>query len=141
MKRLKITTKTRDEIATAFTAVFTTIQSLPGAKDVTQADRLEPYRKEIMKQRKRGLSWKQIAEGMGDPMIGERVSQRTLKAVFEPKKPEPVPAPAAPATAPDSGPDDGPTGLPQAGLGGALLVRRRRILNASRLLRASSMAR
>ena len=96
MKKLKITTKSSDEIATAFAAVFTKIQPLPGAKGVTQADRLEPYRKEIMKQRKRGLSWKQIAEGMSDPMIGERVSQRILKAVFEPKKPEPVPAPATP---------------------------------------------
>jgi hypothetical protein len=95
MSRLKITTKTSEQIAAEFAATFKDIKPVPPAKPVTQEDRLAPYRKEILKQRRRGLTWKQIADGMSRPPISESVSERTLKAMFEAKKDAaPVVAPA-----------------------------------------------
>lgn len=99
MTKLKITTKTPAEITAAFDAVFKAMQ--PEAKPLTQADRLEPYRKQIMKQRRRGLSWRLIAQGMADPRIDEKVSYKTLMNVFGPaeKKAAAAAANAAPKAA------------------------------------------
>jgi hypothetical protein len=82
MKRIQITTKTGDQIAADFDAVFKTIKPIPPARPVTQADRLAPYRKAILKQRRRGLDWKQIATGMAQPPILEKVSAKALKQLF-----------------------------------------------------------
>ncbi len=82
MTKVKITTKTPAEITAAFDAVFKAME--PDRKPLTQADRLEPYRKQIMKQRRRGLSWRMIAQGMADPRIDEKVSYKTLMNVFGP---------------------------------------------------------
>ena len=93
MNIIHVTTRTPDQIASAFSAVFKDIAPIVPAKPVTQEDRLAPYRKEVLKQRRRGLNWKQIAAGMADPRIGEVTSAATLKRVFGTR----VPArPAAP---------------------------------------------
>lgn len=79
---IKVTTRTTEEIDAAFADVFKAIQPLPTAKALTQEDRLAPYRKAVLKQRRRGLSWRQIAQGMTDPRIGEHVSDKLLRRVF-----------------------------------------------------------
>lgn len=96
MTKIKITTKSSDEIMTAFTAVFKE-RKPRSVKTRTQADRLAPYRKAVMQQRRRGFEWDEIAAGMADPRIGEKVSPKTLKEVFDPK---PKPAAAGPANPP-----------------------------------------
>lgn len=82
MRKYQVTTKTREQIAAVFAAVFKTIKPADAPKPVTQAERLAPYRPDIMKQRRRGLTWKQIADGMADPRINEKVSARLLKKLF-----------------------------------------------------------
>jgi hypothetical protein len=81
MSTLKVTKKTSDQITTDFAVAFKEIKPIP-ATPVTQADRLEPYRKEIMKQRRRGLTWQQIAMGMAHPAVNEKVSSRLLMRLF-----------------------------------------------------------
>jgi hypothetical protein len=93
MKRLHVTTKTPAQIAAEFDTVFSQIKPVAVARPVTQAERLAPYRKVILKQRRRGLDWKQIATGMAQPPIQEKVSARVLKQVFG------AAADASPATA------------------------------------------
>lgn len=100
MSSIKVTTKTSAQIAADFAVAFKDIKPIPVAKPLTQKDRLAPYRKEIRRQRRRGLSWTQIAEVMGRPPISEKVSDRLLKAVFgAAKTPAPGAVPAAPAPA------------------------------------------
>jgi hypothetical protein len=82
MSTIKVTTKTSDEIDAAFAAVAKDMKPFQKARRLTQADRLAPYRKAIMKQRRRGLTWKQIVAIMADPRVGENVSERLLIAVF-----------------------------------------------------------
>ena len=78
-----ITTKTSEEIAAAFEAAFKNIEPLEKAeRDV----RWTPYREAVLTQRKRGLTWQQIAEVMGGPVINEPISARTLRRVFGGKK-------------------------------------------------------
>jgi hypothetical protein len=97
MTKIAITTKTSDQIDAAFDAVFKDIQPVRNATRPTLDQRLEPFRKAVMKQRRRGLSWKQIAAAMSDPRIGEKFSAKSLWTVFgkQPKRS----APAAPAAA------------------------------------------
>lgn len=76
------TTKTFKQLAAEFATVFKDIRPVAAPKPVTQAERLAPYRPHILKQRKRGLTWKQIADGMGDPRIGVKVSERVLRLYF-----------------------------------------------------------
>jgi hypothetical protein len=98
MPAIKITTKTSEEIAVDFEAVFSGIKPAQKSKPKTQADRLAPYRKAIAKQRRRGLSWKQIADAMADPRIDEKVTERLLIRVFgQGKKAAQKPLPSAPA--------------------------------------------
>lgn len=99
MKKLKITTKLRQQIAAEFAVVFKDIKPVLVAP-VTQADRLAPYRAQILKQRRRGLTWKQIAGGMADPRINEKVTEKVLREVFGGK--ETAPKVASEATAPAS---------------------------------------
>lgn len=78
MSQIKITTKTPEQIGAAFAAAVKDYE----AKRPSQATRLEPYRTEIMKLRRRGYTWKQVAQIMGDPQIGEKVSVKLLVKVF-----------------------------------------------------------
>ena len=82
MNMLQVTTKTSDQIEAAFAAVFSAIEPSQARRPVTQADRLAPYRKAIMRQRRRGLTWKQIAAAMADPRINEPVTEKLLRKVF-----------------------------------------------------------
>jgi hypothetical protein len=82
MRTIKVTTKTSAQIAAAFADVFKDVKSDAQPKPATQKDRLAPYAKQIMKLRRRGLSWKQIAAGMADPRIGEKVNERILRKVL-----------------------------------------------------------
>jgi hypothetical protein len=89
MPTLTITTKSTEQIAAAFDAVFG--EMTPGWGDKpTLEQRMKPYRKQILKLRRRGLSWNQIAAGMGKPPIDEKVSSKTLRTLFgeSEKKPE-----------------------------------------------------
>lgn len=108
MKTVTVTTKTREQIAADFAAAFKDMQPAHAAERPTQKDRLAPYRKEILRLRRRGLSWNQIAAGMRNPPINERVTAKLLRLEFgtapadatkaTPKDPSPV-APAVPPTA------------------------------------------
>jgi hypothetical protein len=102
----KITTKTPAEIAAAFAAVCADLRPLTAPKVVTAADRLAPYRIEVMKLRRRGLSWRQISQAMADPRIGEKVSPKLLQKVFSARsKSAPAATPVAPTpTAPAAKP-------------------------------------
>jgi hypothetical protein len=77
-----VTTKSKQQIAADFLTIFQNVKSMTKAKPVTPQDRMKPYRKEILKLRRRGLSWKQIARGMRQPPINERVSTKLLSSVF-----------------------------------------------------------
>ena len=77
--KVQITTKTRDQIAADFEATFKDIQPI---EPITPEARFEPYREAILEQRARGLSWTQIAAGMGEPRIDEKVSGKTLSRLF-----------------------------------------------------------
>jgi hypothetical protein len=94
MKTPPVTTKTPEQIDLVFDEVFKNVAPILKAKPITAADRLAPYRKAIVKQRRRGLTWKQIAAGMSDPRIGEKVSESLLKKIFAPKTAAPKPASA-----------------------------------------------
>ncbi len=85
MKKLHVTTKSPGEIAAEFAAVFKAIKPMPSVA-VTQADRLAPYRRNILKQRRRGLTWRQIADGMADPRINEKVTEKVLRQLFGAKE-------------------------------------------------------
>jgi hypothetical protein len=86
MSSLRVTTKSGQEITADFAVAFENIAPIP-AKPVTQSERLEPYRKEIMKQRRRGLTWQQIALGMSHPRVNEKVTPRLLMRLFGAPKP------------------------------------------------------
>lgn len=83
-----------DQIDAAFAAVFAEIEPPRDARKRSQADRLAPYRRAVMKQRRRGLTWKQIAVAMADPRIGVKVTEKALRQTFGAK-----PADASAATA------------------------------------------
>ena len=78
MSQIKITTKTPEQISAAFAAAVKDYE----AKRPSQATRLEPYRTEVMKLRRRGYTWKQVAQIMSDPQIGEKASVKLLVKVF-----------------------------------------------------------
>jgi hypothetical protein len=94
MKQIRITTKSPEQIDAEFEASFKDLTPAAYVKVLTDADRLAPYRKAIMRQRKRGMSWRQIAEVMSRPPIDEKVSDVLLKKVFAPATVSPKPAPA-----------------------------------------------
>ncbi len=97
MSKITITTKTPAQIVADFATVFKAIQPVAAAKPVTQADRLAPYRTVILKQRRRGLTWAQIATGMSQAPISEPVTEKLLKRIFGTKaKPATTAVPAAP---------------------------------------------
>ncbi len=95
-QKLTVTTKTKAQIKAEFAQAFKNIQPLKTGP-VTQKDRLEPYREQIMQQRRRGLNWRQIAEGMAPPPINEVVSEKLLRAVFGHDEASVIPIPAQPA--------------------------------------------
>lgn len=99
MPAIKVTTKTSEQIAVDFEAVFSGIKPAQKSKPVTQADRLAPYRKAILKQRRRGLTWKQIAEAMADPRIDEKVTEKLLIRIFGQRKMPTQPASSTPPVA------------------------------------------
>jgi hypothetical protein len=86
MSAITITTKTSEQIDAEFEVVFSRVQPPAVFKPLTQADRLEPYRKAVMKQRGRGLTWKQIATGMGERPISEKFTEKALKKAFGGKR-------------------------------------------------------
>ncbi len=103
MQKIQVTTKTSEQIAADFAVVFGAIKPVTPPKPLTQADRLAPYKKAILKQRRRGLSWRQIADGMADPRINEPVTEKLLRIVFGAKEksakaPAKTAAAAVPAT-------------------------------------------
>lgn len=103
MRKLQVTTKPRVQIAAEFAAVFKDIKPIEVAKPVTQAERLAPYRSHILKQRRRGLTWKQIAEGMSGPIINEKVSFKLLRRLFAGQDEKPKSGSVAPISASKSG--------------------------------------
>lgn len=82
MTKYTITTKTPEQIAAEFAAAFAGVEPSESVKPLTQKARLEPYRVHIMRQRRRGLTWQQIAERMSLPPINEPVTWRLLQRVF-----------------------------------------------------------
>lgn len=70
-----------EQIHAAFSAVFKEITPTREAK-VSAAERLEPFRGDVVRLRKQGYSWKQIANGMHDPRIGIKTAGSTLKLLF-----------------------------------------------------------
>ena len=96
MNKIRITTKSPAQIDAEFDAAFKAVTPALRVKQLTVADRLAPYRKAIVKQRKRGMTWQQIAEVMSGPPIEEKVSAYSLKEAFSGRRSaaKPVPAPA-----------------------------------------------
>jgi hypothetical protein len=105
MRTITITAKTSEQIAAAFTTASKGVKPIPDPKKLTQADRLAPYRKAIMKLRRRGFSWGQIAQVMAHPAIDEKVSVRLLIKVFGDK-------PAVPRKSKQSVPPTVPSAAP-----------------------------
>jgi hypothetical protein len=60
--------------------IFADIGPPRDPREQTQAYRLTPYRKAIMKQRRRGLTWKQIAAAMADPKLGAKGTRKAAPA-------------------------------------------------------------
>lgn len=86
MQNRTLTTKTNEEINAGFDAVFAKFATSKPEKPLTPAQWLKPYKKAVMKQRRRGIPWEEIARGMGDPRIGVTVSERLLRQVFGAKE-------------------------------------------------------
>lgn len=82
MQPRTLTTKTNEEINAGFDAVFAKFATAKPEKPLTVVQWLKPYKKAVMKQRRRGIPWEEIARGMGDPRIGVTVSERLLRQVF-----------------------------------------------------------
>ena len=100
MKMYTVTTKTAKQVAADFAAVFKDIHPNGAPKPATQAERLAPFRPQILKQRQRGLTWKQISDGMADPRIGVKVSERVLRLYFGNDEKVGAATPSATATPP-----------------------------------------
>lgn len=96
MKTLTITTRTDAEVGALFETIFKNVKGTEPTAVVTQEQRLEPYRKHVLKLRKRGVSWEAIAAGMGDPRLGEKVSAKLLRRVFDGPKKTPAAKPPTP---------------------------------------------
>jgi hypothetical protein len=95
---IKETTQTSEEITALLDDVCKSI--LPArATGSTTAERLAPYRAAVMKQRRRGLSWKQIAQALRDPRLGLKISDKVLVKAFGGKTSTTPTAPIAPASA------------------------------------------
>jgi hypothetical protein len=109
MKTYRITSKSPEQIDAEFESAFKALK-FRAVAGPTEADWLAPYRKAIMRQRKRGASWKQIAEIMCQPPINEKVTEQLLKKVFARKQASAAEgvasATASPKGAPALPPDD-----------------------------------
>jgi hypothetical protein len=81
MKKFTVTTKSPEQINADFEAIFKNMFPTWG-ESPTLEQRMKPYRKQILKLRKRGLSWNQIATGMEQPPINEKISSKTLRLLF-----------------------------------------------------------
>jgi hypothetical protein len=81
MRKFTVTTKSPEQIEADFDAIFKEMSPARGEAP-TLEQRMKPYRKQILKLRKRGLSWNQIATGMGQPPVNEKISSKTLRALF-----------------------------------------------------------
>jgi hypothetical protein len=116
MTKINVTTKTSAEIDAVFDAIFQDVAPPRVTKPLTMADRIAPYRKAILKQRRRGLTWGQIAAGMADPRLGEKISASTLKRAFAaPRKGAAPTNPKTTARAPSaSSPVANPSGLAES---------------------------
>jgi hypothetical protein len=82
MPTSQVTTKSSKQIATDFAAVFERLCAELVSAKPAMADQMKPYRKHILKLRRLGLSWNQIATGMGQAPINEKVSGKTLRRLF-----------------------------------------------------------
>jgi hypothetical protein len=81
--KLTVTTKPRAQIRAEFRQVFKDLQAAkPKPAVVTQEQRLAPYKEEILKLRRAGVTWRQIADRMAPPPIAEVVSETVLRRVF-----------------------------------------------------------
>ena len=82
MTKYTVTKKTYRDLAAEFAAAFKDVQPIAAPKPVTYAEAMEPYRPHVLKQRQRGLTWKQIATGMSGPAINVKVSATSLRKLF-----------------------------------------------------------
>jgi hypothetical protein len=137
MSRQTITTKTKSEIAAEFAQSFKDLTPEEAPKKITEEQRLAPYKTQVLKMRRKGFSWQQIATQMSEAPINEKVRAIQLKRVFggavarskAPTKPrklkvkkKPLPrlvldrATGLPITPPptDSAPEAQPSALPDA---------------------------
>ena len=121
VKTTQIATKTKAEIAAEFAQGFKGIKPDEAPKKLTQADRLAPYKTQVLKKRRAGFSWKLIAERMSQPPINQKVSERTLIRLFGATEAAAKTARRAPKTAKKAAPTqpslprlvlDRATGLP-----------------------------
>jgi hypothetical protein len=82
MKKFTVTTKTSAQIDTVIDEICDDLTPDESPQLRAQIERLAPYRHAILKQRRRGFSWKQLVGVMADPRINENVSAKVLKKVF-----------------------------------------------------------
>jgi hypothetical protein len=135
MSTQTVTTKTKTEIAAEFAQSFKGLIPEEAPQKLTPEQRLAPYKTQVLRMRRKGFSWRQIATQMCQAPINEKVTALQLKRVFggkvprskAPAKPrktkvkkKPLPrlvldrATGLPITpvAPDSAPEAKPSGLP-----------------------------
>jgi hypothetical protein len=82
MSDAPIPARTPEQIDADFAEAFKDIHPIVPAKPLSWSERLKPYKKAIMKQRKRGLRWSQISEGMARKPVLLKVSEKILRATF-----------------------------------------------------------
>ncbi len=102
MNKYTLTTKTYHQLAAEFATAFKHVMPADSPRPVSLAESLQPYRPHILKQRRRGLTWKQIADGMATPSIGVTVSYKLLNRLFGKDGVTKTGVPAAEASAGES---------------------------------------
>ncbi len=104
MAKYTVTKKTYKALAAEFAIAFKDVKPVAAPKPATFAEAMEPYRPHVLKQRQRGLTWKQIATGMSGPAINVTVSASGLRKLFGDDDPTRKPAPAASDSIPSPAP-------------------------------------
>lgn len=93
MRNPAVTTKTSAQIAADFDAVFASIKPLPKTRPGSLATRLAPHRQTILRHRRRGLTWTEIAAWMAGADPHEKVTAKTLQKLFGTLRKTPAPPP------------------------------------------------
>lgn len=104
MKHYTVTKKTYKALAAEFATAFKDVKPEAVPKPVTLAEAMAPYRPHVLKQRQRGLTWKQIATAMSGPAINVKVSATSLRKLFGDDDPAQKAASAASVAAPSPAP-------------------------------------